>query len=315
MKAIVARKYGPPEVLKLEDVPAPQPREKEVLIRVHATAVNAADWRLRKPDPAAVRLFFGLFGPRKMIMGGTVAGEVVAVGPQVTRFKAGDRVFGSTLMRFGAYAEYVALPEKAKITLMPEKLSYQDAAAITFGALTALHFLRKAKIQPGQRVLIIGASGAVGTAAVQYARSLGAEVTAVCSGANAALVKSLGAREVLDYTKPGFSLGKSAFDVIYETVSNSPFAAKIAALKPHGTLLLSDAGVGETLRCLLPRGYRTITGVASETVELMEEIARLVAAGKLKAVIDRTYPFEQMAEAHRHAEGRHKKGNIVVVVS
>jgi NADPH:quinone reductase-like Zn-dependent oxidoreductase len=317
MKAIVAHRYGPPEVLQLAQVSKPVPRVNEVLIRVHATAVNAADWRLRKPDPGAVRLFFGLLRPRKKIMGGTVAGVVEATGPNVSRFKVGDRVFGSTLMTFGAYAEYVALPENAKITAIPPKLSFTEAAAIPFGAMTALHYLKKAGVTSGQRVLIIGASGAVGTAAVQYAASLGAEVTAVCSGSNAQMVRALGAQHVLDYTKPDFSLGESQFDIVYETVASTPFAAKLAALKPKGTLVMSDAGPGEMFRGIwtsITGKARVVTGVAKETVALMEEIAALVTAGKLKPVIDRTYPLEQMADAHRYAEGRHKKGNVVVEV-
>lgn len=318
MRAIVCRKYGPPEVLILEQVQRPVPKADEMLIRVHATAVNSADWRLRKPDPWAVRLFLGFFAPRKKIMGGVFSGVVESVGANVQKFKAGDRVFGSTLMRFGAYAEFMCLPEKAHIARMPDKLSFTDAAAIPFGAMTAWHYLEKAKITPGQRVLILGASGAVGTAAVQLAKAWGAEVTAVCSGTNANLVKALGANHTLDYTKPDFSLGDKSYDVIYETVSSRPLEQKLAAVKTGGALALSDAGFGEMLRAPFAgrkRQVRVVIGVTKESAELMEKISAAVAAGQLKAVIDRTYPLEQMAEAHRYVEGRHKKGNVVITVA
>lgn len=315
MKAITCRKYGPPEVLKLEEVPRPEPKPNQIRIRVHATAANAADWRLRKPDPGAVRLFFGLFAPRKKIPGGTMAGVVDSVGANVTKYKVGDRVFGSTLMTFGAYAEYVCLPETAYITRMPDGLSFNDAAAIPFGGMTALHFLRKAKITPGQKVLVIGASGAVGTAAVQIAKHMGAEVTGVCSGANAALVKSLGASHVVDYTKEDFSKQGIRYDVVYETVSGASFAAKRAALKPGGALVLSDAGIGQTLRCLTARGIRGVAGVAKESCEVMEYLAGLVKSGALKPVIDRTYKLADMVAAHHHAESGHKKGNVVVEIN
>lgn len=317
MKAIVCHKYGSPEVLQLEEVAKPVPKDKQILIKVHATAVNSADWRLRKPDPAAVRLFFGFFGPRKKILGGVLAGVVEAVGSKVTRFKVGDRVFGSAAMRFGAYAEYVALPENAILVKMPSKLDYADAAALPFGGLTALSFLQKVNIQKGDRVLVIGASGAVGCAAVQIAKALGAKVTGVCSAANVALVKSLGADEVLDYTAPGYRLPDAAYDVVYETVQSMPFAAKLAALKPRGALLMSDAGVGETLRALWTSWvsqHKVVVGMAGETISGMQTLSMLNAADKFRAVIDQRFPLERMADAHRYVEAGHKKGNVVINV-
>lgn len=299
----------------MEELEKPEPRKNEILIRVQATAVNAADWRLRKPDPAAVRLFFGLTKPRNPIPGGVLAGIVEAAGGAVTRFKSGDRVFGSTGMSFGAYAEYKCLKETATLALIPESLGFEEAAAIPFGGLTALHYLQKAGLKAGQNVLIYGASGAVGSAAVQLAKNSGAHVTGVCSTGNLELVKSLGADKVLDYTKADFALPESTYDLIYVTIGQLGFRQYIRALAQRGTLAMSDAGPGDTFRGIwhsLTGSHKVVCGVAKETRENLEILAALAATGKFRAAIDRSYILKEMAEAHRYAEGGHKKGNVVV---
>ncbi len=316
MKAITCRSYGPPEVLKIEDLPVPGPREHEILIEVHASAVNSADWRLRQPDPAAARLFFGLLRPRNPVPGGVLAGIVKSIGGKVTRLRPGDRVFGSTGLKFGAHAEYACLPESAALAIMPGKLSFRDAAAVPFGGLTALHFLRRAEIKPAQRVLIYGASGSVGTAAVQIAKYYGAEVTAVCSHANLGLVKSLGADHLIDYNASDFSEKRGAYDVVFETVGKTTFSTCIRALKASGVLLLGSASAGQTLRAVwsLATKTRVIAGMTGESAADMEFLAGLLESGSLRAVVDKTYPLEQTAQAHQYAQAGHKKGNVVVEI-
>ena len=222
MKAIVSTSYGAPEVLQMKEVQKPVPGENEILIKIHATSVSSGDARMRRADPFVIRLIFGFSKPRKAIPGVVVAGEIKAVGSAVTRFKTGDQVFGSSGMAFGAHAEYVAVPEDAVLALKPEKISYEEAAAIPFGGTAAMHFLRLARILPGQKVLVYGASGALGTIGIQLAKNLGAEVTAVCSSANFELVKSLGADKVIDYTKEDFSSTREQYHVIFDTLGKSP---------------------------------------------------------------------------------------------
>jgi NADPH:quinone reductase-like Zn-dependent oxidoreductase len=319
MKAIVYTQYGSPEVLVLKEVTKPAPKANEVLIKIKATAVNSGDWRLRKADPYAVRLFFGLTKPKVTILGGVFSGEIEAVGKDVKRFKVGDCVFGSTALSsgFGAYAEYKCLSEEAVLALKPKNLSHTEAAVIPFGATTALHFIKKSAIQPGQKVLIYGASGAVGSAAVQLAKYFGAHVTGVCSTANVALVKSLGADKVLDYTKEDFSETAEPYDVIMETVNKVTFSRCIRALRPKGILILSAAGLADMLRgawTSLLGTQKVLTGVISETAEDMAFLKELIEAGQLKPVIDRTYSLAQMAEAHAYVEKGHKKGNVAIAV-
>ncbi len=220
MKAAVYTQYGAPEVLQIKAIAKPVPQDNEILIKIHATAVNSADIRLRKADPFAVRFVYGLLKPKKTVLGGVLSGEIEAVGKNVRTFKVGDAVFGSAFPLFGAYAEYICLPESAPLAIKPASISHEAAAALPFGGLTAVHFLQKANIRPGQKVLIYGASGAVGSAAVQIAKSLGAEVTGVCSTANVELVKSLGADHVIDYTKTDFAKTGEQYDVVYETVKH-----------------------------------------------------------------------------------------------
>ena len=317
MKAVVFTQYGPPEVLQLKEEEKPTPKANEILIRVKATAVNSGDLRLRKADPFAVRLFLGLTKPKLNILGGVLSGKVEATGNNVKRFKIGDNVFGSTGMRFGAYAEYICLSENEAIALKPDSLTYSEAAVIPFGAATALYFIKKANIRSGQKVLINGASGAMGSAAVQIAKYYGAVVTGVCSTGNVALVKSLGADEVIDYSKEDFTKNGKTYDVIFDSVNKLSFSACIKLLTISGTLILSAADLSGMLHGLwtsLTSRRKVLTGIISQNVEDMIFIKSLVESGKLKPVIDRTYSLTQMAEAHEYTELGHKKGNVAITV-
>lgn len=317
MKAAVYTRYGPPEVLQIHELPKPEPKDGEILIKIYATSVNSGDCRLRKADPFAVRFFFGFFKPKKPVLGNTLSGEVEAIGPNVSLFKAGDLVFGATRMLLGAYAEYICLPETGALAIKPDQLSHEEAAALPFGGTTALHFLRKANIQPGQSVLIYGASGAVGTAAVQIAKHFGAVVTGVCGPTNLDMVHSIGADKVIDYTQTDFSKSGQRYDVVYETVNKTPVSSCLAVLKTGGTLILGAAMLPQMLRVAwasLVGRKKVVAGVAVETAEALQYLHTLVAAGQLKAVIDKTYTLEQIAEAHRYVDKGHKKGNVAVVV-
>lgn len=314
MKAVVCRKYGKPDVFQLEDVEKPIANDNEILIKVYATAVNSADCRMRKADPAAVRLFFGFTKPKIPILGGVFAGEVEGIGKNVKSFKIGDQVFGATGMGFGAYAEYKCLPEDAVVAMKPENMTYEEAASIPFGGMTALHFLRKAKIQPGQRILVYGASGAVGTAAVQLARYYGAEVFGVCSTAHLEMVKSIGADIVVDYKKEDFTK-HGAFDIIFDTVGKISIGQSRRSLKKKGILILGAGGLLQVFQgcwTSISSSKKVILGVASEETEYLTFLKELMENGKIKAVIDRTYPMEQMAEAHHYVDEGHKKGNVVI---
>ncbi len=315
MKAAVCTQYGAPEVIQITELAKPEPKENEIRVKIHATAVNSADCRLRKADPFAVRFFFGLFKPKNPVLGGVLSGIIEAVGKNVTQFQVGDAVFGSTQMHLSTHAEYICLPETGALAIKPENIHHEEAAALPFGGMTALHFFRKANVQPGQKVLIYGASGAVGTAAVQIAKYFGAEVTGVCSTSNLSLVKSLGADTVIDYTKTDFTKTGEVYDVVYETVDKAPFSSCISVLKQDGTLILGAALLGGMLRGLWTSWTsrkKVIIGVASETAEAANFLQKLAAEGKLKAVIDKTYPLEQIAAAHAYADKGHKRGNVVI---
>jgi NADPH:quinone reductase-like Zn-dependent oxidoreductase len=318
MKAVIYEKYGAPEVLQLKQIDKPVPKPNEVLIRIYATNVSSGDVRMRKADPFAVRFMLGLRNPKLKVLGIVFSGKVEAVGKDVTRFKIGDRVYGTSIKKFGTYAEYICLPDDVIIAAMPDGHSYEEAAAIPFGGTTALHFLRAAKIQSGQKVLIYGASGAVGTAAVQLAKHFGAEVTAVCSTSNVALVTSLGADKVIDYTKEAFTAAGNTYDIVFDAVGKSPFPGSIASLTKKGYYLrvvhMSLPPIIKGLWTSITSGKKVIGGVTKETVADFEFLNELIATGQLKPVIDRTYPIEQMAEAHRYVEQGHKKGNVVVSI-
>lgn len=319
MKAAVYHRYGPPEVVEIVELPKPVPADDEVLIRVRATTVTAGDWRMRSADVPPgfgllMRLALGITGPRKSILGTELAGEVEAVGAAVTRFKVGDKVFAFSIG--GCHAEYRSIRETAAIALMPSNLSFEEAAPLSFGGSTALFFLRdKAHLKSGEKVLINGASGGVGSASVQLARHFGAEVTGVCSAGNADMVRGLGAQHVIDYANEDFTKSGKTYDVILDTVGNCSFESCQAALAPGGRLALVVAGLGQNLSALIRpsrAGRKILTGVAPERAEDLRFFAELAKAGTFKAAIDRTYDFNDIVQAHAHVESHRKKGNVVV---
>lgn len=317
VKAAVYTQYGPPEVLKIKEVEKPVPKQNEVLVKIKATAVNSGDWRLRKPDPFAVRFLFGLRRPKINILGSVFSGEVESVGETVKDFKVGDLVFGHTDLSFGSYAEYKCVPENASIALKPSNISHNEAAVIPFGGVTALHFLKKAKIKPGQKVLVVGASGAVGSAGIQLAKSFGAKVTGVCSSTNIPLVKSIGADKVIDYTKEDFTKNGETYDVIFDAVNTISIARSIKSLAKNGTMILSAAGMPEMIHGLwisMTGRKKIMTGMISHKKSDILFIKELIEAGKYKPVLDRTYSLEQIAEAHVYVEKGHKKGNVAVEI-
>ncbi|ULQ50759.1 NAD(P)-dependent alcohol dehydrogenase [Flavihumibacter fluvii] len=317
MKAAVYLQYGQPAVLKVKEVAEPAPKDNEILIRIRSTAVNSGDVRLRKADPFAVRFIFGLIKPKINILGSVFSGDVESVGKEVKKFKVGDQVFGHTDMRFGAYAEYVCLPEAGSLAVKPPDITHAEAASIPFGGVTALHFIKKAAIKPGQKVLVVGASGAVGSAAVQLAKSFGAIVTGVCSTANIALVQSIGADKVIDYTKENFIKNGETYDVIFDAVNTMPVFSSLNALNKSGIMILSAAGMQEMLQGLwisITSSRRVLTGVISHTAADIIFLKELIEAGKYKPVIDKTYPLAQIAEAHAYVERGHKKGNVSIII-
>ena len=324
MKAAVYDRYGPPDVVQISDVERPVPKDNEVLVRVHATTVCAADWRLRKADPFFVRIIAGLWRPTKIpILGMEFAGTVEHAGKTVTRFREGDQVFGSTGFKFGAHAEFVCLPEDAALTAKPVNMTFEEAAAVMFGGITALHFLREAKIQAGQKVLIYGASGSVGVFAVQLAKHFGAHVTGVCGTANLELVKSLGADVVVDYTREDFSKAGRIYDVVFDTVGRSGFSRSLRSLKRGGSYVRVGASggalsiLGGMLRGMwisITGTAKVIGGVARGSAADQAFLKGLIEAEELRTVIDRRYSLAEIAEAHRHAEAGHKKGHVVIVV-
>ncbi|MEY8350970.1 NAD(P)-dependent alcohol dehydrogenase [Bacillus cereus] len=322
MKAIVYTKYGSPDVLQLKEVEKPVPKNNEILVKIKATTVTAGDIRLRSfTVPRSVwlpaRITLGFSQPKKQILGMELAGEIESVGKEVKRFKEGDQVFVATQMGFGAYAEYICLPEDGAVSIKPSNISYEEAAAIPIGACTALFFLRKANVQSGQNILVYGASGSVGSYAVQISKYFGAKVTGVCSNKNVELVKSLGADKVIDYTTKDFSTTDETYDVIFEAVNKSSFSDCIKLLKKDGTYInvVEPLPSVRMLWTKVTSSKKLILGRnSSETSEALDFLKELVETGKVKAVIDRCYALEEIVEAHRYVEKGHKKGNVVINV-
>ncbi|WP_374349314.1 NAD(P)-dependent alcohol dehydrogenase [Chitinimonas sp.] len=322
MKQIICKQYGPPEVLQIVDVPMPEPGERDVLIKVKAFTVSAGDWRVRSlsmpPGFAPIaRLALGFSGPRNPVLGADLAGEVVAVGSQVSRFKVGDAVLAFTGAALGGYSEYRCLPETAAIVHKPDNLAFDEAAAILFGGMTALCSLRKADIRTGETVLVNGATGAVGAAAVQLARQMGARVSAVCGPGGMDLVKSLGAELAIDYTRTDFAELPQRYDVIVDCAGTAPYARSRRALQANGRLLLVLGGLGDLLKAPwmpLFSKQRIIAGLARVSQGDLQDLVRLAEQGEVRAVIDRRYPFAQIVEAHRYLDTGRKKGSIVMLV-
>jgi NADPH:quinone reductase-like Zn-dependent oxidoreductase len=322
MKAIVYERYGPPEVLQLKEVEKPTPKNHEVLIKTHATTVTSGDWRVRSLNVPAgfgliMRLVFGVSRPKQPILGSELAGVIESVGKDVRKFKVGDPVFAFSDTAMGCHAEYKCMAEDGAVVPKPPSLTFEEAAALSFGGTTALDFLRRGKLQSGESVLVNGASGAVGTAVVQLAKHFGAIVTGVCSTANVELVRSLGATHVIDYTQQDFTRNGETYDVIVDTVGTAPFSRSKASLKEGGRLLLLVAGLPAMLIAPLvsmTSSKKVIAGPATVRVEDMRFLARLAEAGVFKPVIDRRYPFEQIVEAHRYVDTGRKKGNVVITL-
>lgn len=309
MKAVICTKYGPPEVLRIQDVPKPTPKANEVLIRVRATTTHIGDTKIRRLEPGMgaiqdalfkpmMRVMLGFSGPRNPILGMELAGEIEAVGTKVSKFTVGDKVFGGTGMKFGAYAQYKCMPETGLLAVLPANVSYEQAAPVTNGGLTALLILEKASVQPGQKVLIYGASGSVGTYAVQIAKHLGADVTGVCSGANVDMVKSLGANQVVDYTCQDFTQAGPIYDVIFDTVGKIPKPLRKPALTPNGVYL----------------NVLSTSNSIKLTTDALQTLRDMLANAQLKTVIDRRYPMDQIIDAHRYVDAGHKKGHVIVEV-
>lgn len=323
MKAAIYRKYGPPSVVTLVDVPKPQPKDNEVLIRIVATTVSTGDWRARslKMPPGfglLGRLVFGVLKPRQPILGTELAGVIESVGKAVSRFIPGDEVIAFPGGQYGSHAEYRTMPEDGMIVLKPANLSFEEAAALSFGSTTALPFLRdKAKVKRGDAVLVVGASGAVGSAAIQIAKHLGAEVTAVTSTANVNLVRSIGADRVLDYTRLDFATTGDTWDVILDTTGTAPFDRCEQSLRPGGRLVVVLGTLAQALGIGAPSrksGKQVISGVVPITIEHLNYLAALASSGELRPVIDRVYPFEDAAEAHAYVETGRKRGSVVMTM-
>jgi len=323
MKAIVYRKYGPPEVLRVAEVEAPNPKDDEILIRVRAAEVTKSDCELRSFRFAVkwfwlpLRLGLGVFGPRRPILGGYFSGEVVAVGDAVTGFEPGDGVYGSSQLRLGAYGEFLSVPASYTVVPKPNNMTFEEAAAVPLGGLNALHFMRLADIQAGDTVLVNGAGGSIGTFAVQIAKMMGAEVTAVDAAHKEETLRRLGADRFIDYASEDFAGGEDSYDVIFNMVARRSFSSCMAALKPHGRYLTANPKLSDLLRSALPRGRsrkKAISAFAREKPEELRELTGLIERGHVIATVDQIYPMDQIAEAHRRVETEQRLGSIVLTL-
>ncbi|MBK9124030.1 MAG: NAD(P)-dependent alcohol dehydrogenase [Chloroflexi bacterium] len=323
MKAIVWTQYGSPDGLRLTDIAKPQPKDNEILVRVHAATVTAGDSEIRqaKISPWLVlpmRLYMGLLRPRNIVLGQELAGVVEEVGSAVTRFKVGDAVFAATGIGFGGYAEYARVPENGAVALKPDGITFEEAATVPTAGIEALHFLSHANIQPGQKVLIVGAGGSIGTFAIQIAKARGAEVTGIDVAAKFDTMQAAGADHVIDYTQQDFTRLPETYDVVLDVMGKTPFTGTLRRINPNGHYLLATSGLIQKLRGLVT----TMTGskhVFASTPEQsaadLEALKQLIEAGKVKPVIDRSYPLEQTAEAHRYVDSGNKRGNVVITVA
>lgn len=323
MKAIVYTKYGSPDVLQLKEIEKPVPKADEVLIKIHAATVTAGDCEIRGfKFPISfwlpLRIMLGLIKPRKTILGQELAGEIVAIGGEVTQYKKGDEIYAPTLGHLGAYAEYVCLPETYPLASKPADMTYEEAATIPTGGINGLHFIRKANVQAGERVLINGAGGSMGTYALQIAKSLGAEVTAVDSARKLEMLSSIGADHVIDYTQEDFTKNGEAYDVIIDVAGKSSFSGSVRSLKQNGRYLLGNPRLSGMIRGLWTSkttDKKVLFELAGYKTEDFIYLKELIEAGKIKPVIDKRYPLEQTAEAHRYVEKGYKKGNLVITVA
>jgi NADPH:quinone reductase-like Zn-dependent oxidoreductase len=321
MKALVYTAYGPPHVLQLKEVEKPVPADNEVLIRVHAAEATKSDCEMRCSKFAVkwfwlpLRLAMGVTKPRKQILGGYFAGEVESVGKDVIRFKSGDQVFGSAALRLGAYGEYVSLPASCTLVPKPHNVSFEEAAAVPFGGLNALHFMRKANIRSGEKVLINGAGGSIGIYAVQIAKTMGAEVTAVDSSIKEEMLRRIGADHFLDYTKENFAKSGRTYDVIFNMVARSSFSECVKALNPGGRYLMGNPRLSDMLRSVLASRFTNkaaFIAFAGETEEELLALREMIEEGKIKSIVDKTYPMAQAAEAHRRVETEQRLGSVVI---
>ena len=328
MKAVVWTKYGPPDVLELREVEKPAPKDNEVLIRIHATTVTAGDCEMRSLKfpiylSLPMRLWKGFLKPKEnSIMGTELAGEIEEIGKGVKQFQVGDKVFGSAGMDLGTNTEYICLPEEPEemeggVAIMPTNMTYKEAATVPFGGRDALHFLRLGNLQPGQKILINGAGGSIGTFAIQLAKYYGTEVTAIDSTAKLDMLRSIGADHVIDYTKEDFTERGEIYDVIFDVVGTISFSRSDKSIKQDGTYLLANPIRGQMVRgpwTRMTSSKEVVMQTASGTIEDLIFLRKLIEAGKIKTVIDRTYPLEQIVEAHRYVEGGGKLGNVVITV-
>lgn len=324
MKAVVYTKYGPPEVLHVEEVVPPIPEDDELLIRVRAAEATKADCEMRgfnfqvKWFMPSLRLMLGLFKPRKRILGGYFAGEVEAIGKEVTRFNKGDSLFGSTKLRLGAYAEYMTLPQHYTLVRMPVNLTYAEAAAVPLGGLNALHFMRKAEIKSGEKVLVNGAGGSIGTFGVQIAKTMGAEVTAVDSGIKEEMLREIGADHFIDYTREDFTESEQSYDVIFSMVAKTPFKKCIKLLNRNGRYLLANPRVSDMLSSIMVSRFsdkQAMFAFAGETEEELNTLREMIEKGEIGPTVDKVYPMEEAVEAHRSVETEQRLGSIVITLT